>query len=54
MDWFFYITIFAVLIGFFAVILSAPYFFNRQLAKKEKEHQMEEEARQISRSNSGL
>jgi preprotein translocase subunit YajC len=54
MDWFFYITIFGVLIGFFAVILTVRYFMNRQLAKREKEHQMEEEARQISRSNSGL
>jgi len=54
MDWYFYFTIFAVLIGFFAVILTVRYFMNRQLAKKEQEHQMEEEARQISRSNSGL
>jgi F0F1-type ATP synthase assembly protein I len=54
MDWAFYFMIFGVLIGFFAVILSVRYFLNRRLAKIEKEHQMEEEARQIARSNSGL
>lgn len=54
MDWAFYLMIFGVLLGFFAVILTVRYLFNRRLAKVEEKHRMEEEARQISRSNSGL
>jgi hypothetical protein len=54
MDWAFYLMIFGVLLGFFAVILTVRYFLNRRLSKIEEKHRQEEDARQIARSNSGL
>jgi ethanolamine transporter EutH len=54
MDWISYLTISAVLLGFFAVVLTVRYFLNRRLTNIEKKRQMEEDARQASMSNSGL
>lgn len=42
------------LFGFIAVLMTVHYFVDERLEKIEKRHQMEEEARQIGKSNSGL
>jgi F0F1-type ATP synthase membrane subunit b/b' len=54
MDWMFYLTIFAVLFAFIAVMLSVRYLLNRRLEKIEKERQREAQARRTAESNSGL
>ena len=54
MDWMFYLIIFAVLFGFIAVILTVRYLLERRLENHEKKRRVEEEARQIAQSNSGL
>jgi len=54
MDWMFYLTIFAVLFAFIAVMLSVRYLLNRRLEKIEKERQREAQAQRTAESNSGL
>lgn len=54
MDWMFYLIIFAVLFGFIAVILTVRYLLERRLENHEKRRRVEEEARQLAQSNSGL
>lgn len=54
MDWMFYLVIFAVVFGFLAVMQTIRYVLSRRLEKEEKKRRMEEDARQISESNSGL
>ena len=54
MDWMFYIVVFAVVFGFLAVMQTIRYVLSKRLEKEEKKRRMEEEARQISESNSGL
>jgi len=54
MDWMFYLYVAVVSFGVMAVILSIRYFLDRRLEKLEKKRRMEEEARQIADSNSGL
>ena len=52
MDWMFYLSIFAVLFGIIAVILTVRYLLERRLEKHEKKRRVAEEARQIAESNS--
>lgn len=54
MDWTFYIIGFVVLLGFIAAMLAGYYLLNKRLDKLEKKQRMEEEARQIAESQSGL
>lgn len=54
MDWMFYLTLLVVLFSIIAVIGSVRYLMNKRLEKLERKQQMEEEARQIAESNSGL
>ena len=54
MDWMFYGTVFVVLFGIVAALLSIRILMNRRLEKFEKKRRMEKEARQISETNSGL
>ena len=54
MDWMFYLVVFAIVFGFLAVMQTIRYVLSRRLEKEEKKRRMEEEARQISESNSGL
>ena len=51
----FYLIVFLVLFGLIATILTVVRFLlGKRLEKTEKKRQMEEEARQIAESNSGL
>jgi regulatory protein YycI of two-component signal transduction system YycFG len=54
MDWMFYLTVFLVLFVLIAILLSVRFFLGKRLEKIERKRQMEEEARQIAESNSGL
>jgi len=54
MDWMFYIMIFAIVFGFLAIMQTVRYVLSKRLEKEEKKRRMEEEAREISESNSGL
>ena len=54
MDWMFYLVVFAIVFGFLAVMQTVRYVLSRRLEKEEKRRRMEEDARQISESNSGL
>ena len=54
MDWMFYIVVFAVVFGFLAVLQPFSSVLSTRLEKEEKKCRMEEEAREISESNSGL
>lgn len=54
MDWMFYIMIFAIVFGFLAIMQTVRYVLSKRLEKEEKRRRMEEEAREISESNSGL
>jgi flagellar biosynthesis/type III secretory pathway M-ring protein FliF/YscJ len=54
MDWMFYIYVFLVLFGIVAVLLSVRILMNRRIEKFEEKRRMEQEARQISETNSGL
>ena len=50
-----YLIVFLVLFGLIATILTVVRFLlGKRLEKTEKKRQMEEEARQIAESNSGL
>jgi hypothetical protein len=54
MDWMFYLTLLVVLFSIIAVLGTFRYFMNKRIEKIEKKARMEEEARQIAESNSGL
>ena len=54
MDWMFYIVVFAVVFGVLAVMQTVRYVLSKRLEKEEKKRRMEEEAREMSESNSGL
>ena len=55
MDWMSYLIVFLVLFGLIATILTVVRFLlGKRLEKTEKKRQMEEEARQIVESKSGL
>jgi Tfp pilus assembly protein PilO len=54
MDWMFYMIVFLALFAFVAVLLTVRYFMSKRLEKIERKLQMEEEARQTAKSNSGL
>ncbi len=55
MDWTSYLIVFLVLFGLIAPILTVVRFvLGKRIEKTEKKRQMEEEARQIAESNSGL
>ena len=55
MDWMSYLIVFLVLFGLIATILTVVRFLlGKRLEKTGKKRQMEEEARQIAESNSGL
>jgi len=54
MDWMFYVIIFAIVFGFLAIMQTVRYVLSTRLEKEEKRRRMEEEAREISESNSGL
>jgi hypothetical protein len=54
MDWKFYLIVFLALFGLVAILLTARFFLAKRPEKIERTRQMEEEARQIAESNSGL
>lgn len=54
MDWMFYLTVFLVMFALIATLLTIRYLMGKRLDKIEKKRQMEEDARQIAESNSGL
>ena len=54
MDWMFYLYVAVVLFSVLAVILTIRYFLDRRLEMLEEKRRMEEDARQIADSNSGL
>ena len=54
MDWMFYLIIFAIVFGFLAIMQTVRYVLSKRLETEEKKRRMEEEAREISESNSGL
>jgi len=54
MDWVFYGIVLGVLFFAISAMLITRYLLGIRLEKLEKKQQMEEEARQISESNSGL
>lgn len=54
MDSFFYIVTFSVFFGLVAVMLVVRRTLNKRLERIEKKLRMEEEARQIAETNSGL
>ena len=54
MDWTFYIIVLAVLFLGIALMLAARYLLGQRLEKREKKQRLEEEAREIAESNSGL
>ncbi len=54
MDWMFYAMVLGVLFGAISVMLAVRYLVGLRLDRLEKKQQLEEEARQISESNSGL
>ena len=54
MDWMFYLIVFLALFVLIATILTVRFFLGKRLDKIEKKRRMEEEARQIAKSNSGL
>lgn len=54
MDWMFYLYVFLILFSFVAAILALRFLMNKRIEKHEKKRRMEEEARQIAETNSGL
>jgi len=54
MDWMFYIYVFLILFGIVATLLSVRFLMNKRIEKFEKKRRMEEEAKQIAETNSGL
>ena len=54
MDSFFYIVTFSVFFGLIAIMLVVRRTLNRRLEAIEKKIRLEEEARQIAETNSGL
>lgn len=54
MDWMFYLIVFLVLFALIAILLTIRFFLDKRLEKIEKKRQMEEEARQVAETNSGL
>lgn len=54
MDWMFYLIVFLVLFALIATLLTVRFFLGKRLEKTESKRQMEEEARQTAKFNSGL
>jgi uncharacterized membrane protein YciS (DUF1049 family) len=54
MDWMFYLIVFLMLFALIAILLTARFFLGKRLERIENKRQVEEEARQIAESNSGL
>ena len=54
MDWTFYLTIFVALFALFVALLTVRFFVGKRLEMLERKRQVEDEARQIAESNSGL
>ena len=54
MDWMFYLMVLGVLFFAISAMLAIRYLFGLRLERLEKKQRMEEEARQIAESNSGL
>ena len=54
MDWMFYVMVLGVLFFAISAMLAIRYLFGLRLERLEKKQRMEEEARQIAESNSGL
>jgi hypothetical protein len=54
MDWTFYAIVLGVLFFGISTMLAIRYLLGMRLEKLEKKRRMEEEARQIAESNSGL
>ena len=54
MDWTFYAIVLGVLFFGISAMLAIRYLLGMRLEKLEKKRRMEEEARQIAESNSGL
>jgi uncharacterized membrane protein YcjF (UPF0283 family) len=54
MDWMFYLVVLVVLFSIIAVLGIFRYLMHVRLKRIEKKLKMEEEARQIAESNSGL
>jgi predicted membrane protein len=54
MDWTFYLIVFLVLFSFLATMLAIRYIVNRRLENIERKQRLEEEAKQVAETNSGL
>lgn len=54
MDWEFYGILFLTLFGIVALLLSIRFILGRRIDRYEEQRRVEEEARQISETNSGL
>jgi hypothetical protein len=54
MDWMFYGTVFLVLFGTVAALLTVRILMNKRIERYEKKRRIEEEARQTAETNSGL
>jgi len=54
MDWMFYGSAFVILFSAIAVILTVRYLMARRLERHEAQRRADDEARQISETNSGL
>lgn len=54
MDWMFYLMVLGVLFFAISAMLAIQYLFGLRLERLEKKQRMEEEARHIAESNSGL
>ena len=54
MDWTFYIIVLGVLFFGITAMLAIRYLLSMRLERLEKKQRLEEEARQIAESNSGL
>ena len=54
MDWMFYFYVFVILLSIIAVLLTIRHMLIKRHEKLEKKQQIEEDAQQIAKSNSGL
>jgi len=50
----FYLVVFVVLLGVIGTMFTGHYFFNKWLERRATRQQLEDEARQIAETNSGL
>ena len=54
MDWMFYGTVFLVLFGIVALLLSFRHLMNSRIERYERKREIEKEAKHTAETNSGL